>query len=203
VASLAAAEPIAVNTSTASIPDVTNTNPSSSVPDDTSPVPEKPKARSWNQATLGGGISGITSSEALPSHEKETPQLVEGQAREEVTVEEFLKVWHLLADQFKASNKINLFTLMTSHAPRLMGGNTIEVMIENSIQQEWLQTSSIDILNDLRPQLRNYELQIVGVQVEGNVQRRPYTSSEKYHFMVEKNPLLEELKNSFNLGLDS
>jgi DNA polymerase-3 subunit gamma/tau len=163
---------------------------------------ETPKAKSWNRASLGGGMAGIFAESSTEESEQEEPQLVEGGAREDVQFDHFLEVWHALADRQKADNKINLFTLMTSNAPRLEG-TRIEVVTENTIQQELLQNSSIDLLNVLRTRLKNFDLHIVGVQLEQSVQRRPYTSAEKYQYMVEKNPILEELKNSFNLGLDS
>lgn len=160
-----------------------------------------PNVKSWNQAALGGGI-GIFGASTENSTENKEPTLLEGKAREEVSYEAFLAEWHRLADLQKSENKINLFTLMISNAPRLEGAR-IEVVIENAIQQELLQNSSIDLLNLLRPSLQNFDLHIVGVQASQNTTRRPYTSSEKYQFMVEKNPLLEELKDSFNLGLDA
>lgn len=128
------------------------------------------------------------------------PSLVKGTEQEEISHEQFIQAWKVLATQIKKENKINLYTLMTAVPPKLVG-NKIEVDVENMVQMDVLSTAKIDILNYLRPVLRNFSLDLHGIIMEHDVVRKPYTSQEKYQAMVQKNPLLETLRKELNLGL--
>ncbi|HLS36966.1 MAG TPA: hypothetical protein VK023_01725, partial [Sphingobacterium bovisgrunnientis] len=66
---------------------------------------------------------------------------------------------------------------------------------------EQLKEGKIDILNYLRVELKNFSLDITTHQLEKSVIRKAYTSQEKYQVMVQKNPSLETLRKTFNLGL--
>src|SRR5690606_4714796 len=85
-------------------------------------------------------------------------ELRSGVEREPFSYDDLLREWHAFADQLKAENKINLFTLMTANAPKLLPDCRVEVIVENPIQQELLNTSKIDILNGLRVKLRNFSI---------------------------------------------
>jgi DNA polymerase-3 subunit gamma/tau len=89
---------------------------------------------------------------------------------------------------------------MTANEPRL-NGNIIEVDVENMVQSDQLKEGKIDILNYLRVELKNFALDLTTHQLEQTVIRKAYTSQEKYQVMVEKNPALETLRKTFNLGL--
>src|SRR5690606_30185815 len=108
----------------------------------------------------------------------------------------------LLADKLKAENKINLYTLMTANAPELQPDFNIGVVIENPIQHELLNTSKIDILNELRTNLHNFAIDLVPIKVKQDTARKPYTAQEKYQAMAAKNPTLDVLRKTFNLGLE-
>lgn len=132
--------------------------------------------------------------------EGEEPQLLEGDEYLEISENVFLQKWNAFADRLKKENKITLFTIMHSGAPRLEG-TKILVEVENAVQMEQLRLGKIDILNFLRVELKNYSLDLDGIMVEKTATRKPYTSQEKYQAMLAKNPLLEELRKTFDLGL--
>ena len=90
---------------------------------------------------------------------------------------------------------------MTANEPKLEN-NTVEVPVENSMQLNELRTDKIEILNHLRVALENYELDLVGKLIEVPVTRKPYTSAEKYQAMAEKNPSLDLLRKTFDLGIN-
>ncbi len=60
----------------------------------------------------------------------------------------------------------------------------------------------IDLLNFLRPRLKNFSIYIKTKQVVKEVVNRLYTSTEKYQYLVEKNPKLEEMRRRFNLDVN-
>lgn len=175
-----------------------------------SPVRVKEAEPEKKSFSSGKGWGSFKSSVAVPSlstvfednkeEESEEPDLVQGNEFVEVTFNSFISKWNTLAEKLKAENRITLYTIMTANEPRLVG-STIEIDVENGVQSEQLKEGKIDILNYLRVELKNFSLDIVTHHIEQNVTRKAYTSQEKYQAMLEKNPSLETLRKTFNLGL--
>jgi DNA polymerase III, subunit gamma and tau len=173
------------------------------------PVPETPVAsksqtRSWGEVKLGNIIPDLNKvfEDKQEVAEADEPELLNGEAREPFSYDQLLKEWHAFADKLKAENKINLFTLMTANAPQLLAEFKVGVTVENPIQQDLLNISKIDILNELRIKLRNFAIDLIPIEVTNDVVRKPYTAQEKYQAMVAKNPALDVLRKTFNLGLE-
>lgn len=167
-------------------------------------VPPKVKKGGW-----GASASAIIPS--LPdlntiydnngiAKEGDEPELIRGSEQRDVSFGQFIAVWNSYAEQLKAENKINLYTMMTAMQPRL-NGVLIEIDVENGVQMDVLQSAKVDVLNYLRVKLQNFSLDLQGVMMEHTISRKPYTSQEKYQAMVNKNPLLDTLRKEFNLGL--
>jgi len=173
-------------------------------PTDVDAEPAKLKIPSFKGMKLSSAVPSLTDvfkekTEVDPNAE---PEYITGSERQPFTYEDFLPLWHALADQAKAESKISLFTLMTANAPKLRDDYSVEVIVENAIQENLLALSKIDILNDLRVKLKNFAIDLLPIQVESNVVRKPYTNQEKYQAMVTKNPLVDKLRQTFNLGFD-
>ncbi len=162
------------------------------------------QTRSWGAVKLGNTVPDLNKifDEKPVDTQSDEPELLNGEAHESFGHDELLKQWHAFADKLKAENKINLFTLMTANAPRLLADFQVGVVVENSIQQDLLNASKIDILNELRVKLRNFAIDLVPVPVAKDATRKPYTAQEKYQAMVAKNPVLDLLRKEFNLGLE-
>ena len=188
---------------TQNIPESTTVHPVSDIPK----VEEKEVKKTFSS---GKGWGAIKTSVELPSlstvFEKkadtvaEEIDLVEGSEFREITFNTFIGKWNELAEIMKAESRITIYTIMTANAPRLKG-NTIEIDVENAVQSEQLKEGKIDLLNFLRVQLHNFALDIETCQIEQSVVRKAYTSQEKYQAMVTKNPALDNLRKTFNLGL--
>jgi DNA polymerase-3 subunit gamma/tau len=134
--------------------------------------------------------------------EEEKPDYLRGDACQPFSAEMLLNRWNAFAEKAKKENKINLFTLMTANPPVLLDNYQIELNVENKIQENQLQEARIDLMNYLRTELQNFQLDLATKIVENTENKRLYTSSEKYQYMVEKNPKLKEFKKRFNLDLE-
>ncbi|HZH55227.1 MAG TPA: DNA polymerase III subunit gamma/tau, partial [Sphingobacteriaceae bacterium] len=161
----------------------------------------KPTAASWSKAKLSVGLD-LNDLGSNPQEEDKEPVLVSGDVFEPIQMDVLLKEWHALADRYKAANKINIFTLLTAHPPRLVGDAQIEMVIENTIQRDLLVVEKPDMVNALRQSLRNYAIHIQEVLEDNPVTRKPYTAQEKYQAMIQKNEILDRLRQDFNLGLE-
>lgn len=174
-------------------------------PPNTDAQPSAAKARSWGSVKLSNvvpDLNTILAEKPAGDAKADEPELLSGSERQAFDYETLLQHWHGLADKLKAENKINLFTLMTANAPELQPDFNIGVVIENPIQDELLSVSKIDILNELRTNLRNFAIDLVPIRMKKDTVRKPYTAQEKYQAMAAKNPTLDVLRKTFNLGLE-
>jgi len=167
------------------------------------PAAERPKIQIKPMTAVPSLIPNLNDlSSGITQVEEEKPEYISGNKVEPFTQDDFLRAWNKYAEDIKKQSKINMFTLMTANPPLLLDQYQIEVTIENKIQEGQLMLEKIDLLNFLRVKLQNFAIDIVTRQIEKNEKRRLYTSSEKYQYMAEKNPRLEEFRRRFNLNVE-
>jgi DNA polymerase-3 subunit gamma/tau len=180
--------------------------PSIPVAKTTSPPPStkialKPLADNKKIATLIPSLNDIGRTE--DGEEGDEPKYISGDAREAFTYEQLFGLWTQYANKAKDDGKINIYTLLSSSDPILDSPEEITVHVEHKLQEALLQEEMIDFLNFLRPNLRNFNLSIKAKQVVKTVVNRLYTNKEKYEYLIEKNPKLEEMRKRFNLDVNS
>ena len=134
--------------------------------------------------------------------ENKEPKYIDGSEKDTFTFEKLMELWNIYAHKAKDEGKINIFTLLTSNDP-ILENEEITILIENKIQESILQDEQVYFLNYLRAQLNNFNLNIITRKVERQLKNRLYTSIEKYQYLVQKNPQLEEMRKQFNLDVNS
>ena len=153
-------------------------------------------------ATGGTFIPSLTAnSKTAGEIESDEPKYVFGEEREPFTYEALMVLWKEYTQKVKEENKINFYTILTTNEPLLTKPNEITVLITNTAQDSILQNELVDFLNFLRTRLKNFDVGIVTRKVESKIENRLYTSIERYHYLLEKNPKLEDLRKRFNLDL--
>lgn len=157
--------------------------------------PIKAKASSSLIPSLNDLGSGNTTLE-----ENDEPQYVSGNDKNPFTAEQFMYYWQQYTEKAKQEDKIHLYTLLSSNKPVIDNFNII-VAIENLALESTLNEEKIDLLNYLRSQLRNFDIQIVPKRIEAKQSTRIYSNKDKYNYLVEKNPVLDEFRQKFNLDL--
>jgi len=146
-------------------------------------------------------IPSLTDLERIASGEEEKgPQYVNGNEKQDFTSDQFLELWKVYTQKAKDQDKIHLYTLM-NNVP-LVNGTEITVLVENSALESTLNDEKIELLNFLRTALKNFDLQIVIKRAENVGTKRIYTNKDKYAYMVDKNPQLEEMRRRFNLDVN-
>ncbi len=169
-------------------------------------TPSSGKIALNNQGTtpgLGTLIPSITSLENLAGGiEEKGPKYIYGEDKEPFTLEQLTALWDQYTQKTLDDNKINFYTILKSNPPILVTPTQIKVLIENSAQESILQDEMVDFLNFLRSRLKNFDVTIVTEKAERKIQNRLYTSTEKYTYLVSKNPKLEDLRKKFNLNVN-
>ncbi|MEJ7560166.1 MAG: DNA polymerase III subunit gamma/tau [Pedobacter sp.] len=149
-------------------------------------------------------IPSLTDLERIATgNEDKEPKYITGDAKESFSQEQLIECWNQYATKAKEEGKINVYTLLTSADPKLEDQDVIIVHIEHKLQESLIQDEMIDLLNTIRPKLRNFNISIKTRQVERIAVNRLYTSTEKYQYLLEKNPKLEEMRRRFNLDISS
>jgi len=153
-----------------------------------------------------------------PARAKATPKtvrltdLLKVEAKKEVTVEaevrieyndpftpeQLQKVWNQFAEQRK---KIHTeYMLLTQ--PYDFQNNTIIVHLHNPVQEMDLNNIRTDLITYIREKLRNTTIQLTGEHRVPDERTILYTPREKFDYLLNKNPLLRELKDRLNLDTD-
>ncbi|MFC3559769.1 DNA polymerase III subunit gamma/tau [Pedobacter jamesrossensis] len=131
-----------------------------------------------------------------------TPKTVTGEARQAFTYERLLEVWNRYIQILKETDKINLFTILNNFAPTLLSPTLIQISVESKTQEQFIVQESVELMNFLRNELQNFAVDITFKQMERKLENRLYGNREKYDYLVNKNPKLEELRKRFNLDVN-
>ncbi len=117
--------------------------------------------------------------------------------------DELMKKWNQFAESLKEERPRISFTLK-SRKPELRSDYRIDVIMDNTAQlEDFDQNVKQDLHRFLRRELGNSLVQVMP-RLEGSeqVQKKIYTSEDKFRFMNNKNPNLNKLKQQFNLELE-
>ncbi len=79
--------------------------------------------------------------------------------------------------------------------------NKITVALMHPVQETMLNNLRIELTTYLRERLKNNSISVVGELKVSDDKKMIYTPREKFDYLIEKNPLLKELKD--RLGLDT
>lgn len=165
------------------------------------PTSRSIKIQPPNPNNVASLIPSLTDLERIANGDEEKgPQYVSGDEKQDFTPEQFLALWKEYTQKAKDQDKIHLYTLMNNDP--LLNGTEITVLVENSALESTLQDEKIELLNFLRTALRNFDLQISVKRAENVGVKRIYTNKDKYTYLVEKNPQLEEMRRRFNLDIN-
>ena len=92
--------------------------------------------------------------------------------------------------------------ILQAQVPKILDKNTLEITVDNNIQQGYFNDEQKDLVPWLRKKLDNFALRFE-VKMTENVQtKKLYLPEEKFKHMVEKNPNLLYLREKLNTDLE-
>jgi DNA polymerase-3 subunit gamma/tau len=149
-------------------------------------------------------IPNLKDPNSIKSEEEKEIEKVEFTGSEEFpfTKEEFLEVWSKYSSKMKALNKMKLSALMDNYTPILKDNFCIELQVESKILVDELLHEKVDLMNHLRTTLKNFKITLETIIVDKPQEKKLYTSKDKYQYLLEKNPKLDDFRKIFNLDLD-
>ncbi len=113
---------------------------------------------------------------------------------------DLLDVWDKLKENYKNTSQ-SIFTALNTHPPVMLDETTIEMGVDNLVQQDNIIEQKPQILSFLRKSLNNYAVNFQVKIKENKKVQKAYLPAEKFQKMAEKNPNLERLKNDLDLDL--
>tara|TARA_B100000963_G_scaffold65862_2_gene54082 strand:+ start:489 stop:2156 length:1668 start_codon:yes stop_codon:yes gene_type:complete len=115
---------------------------------------------------------------------------------------EMLDKWVELIRYFKKLGKSNVALALEINSPKLFPEKNIHIYLSNAAQREIILDEKQNILDFLRKNLKNKNIEIT-LEILKNVQKKtPYTNKDKFNKMVETNKYLENLKQKLSLDTD-
>lgn len=115
------------------------------------------------------------------------------------TPEQLQHTWNEYAEQRK---KFQAEYQLLTQSYDLQDGKTIVVHLHHPVQETMLNNIRIELSTFLRERLKNNSILVTGKLIEEDEAKKVYyTNREKFDYLVEKNPILKELKD--RLGLDT
>ena len=113
---------------------------------------------------------------------------------------QLIDAWNTLAENYKEKES-RTFNTLTSNLPTINADKQIQLILTNKLQEEIVLKNKTDIVVFLRKELKNdlvdFET-IVNEENDGN-KKIIYTDTEKFNFLKEINPELNDLKDQFKL----
>lgn len=175
------------------------------------PDPPEQKAAttrtSTNTATASGSIPGglsikIFDQEAEPEESDQEEEEYTGELpADNITADQFSEAWKRLVDMHKSESH-GLYLAMTKYEPLLNKDGLIIVFMDNAIQEDIISERKLELLSHLRKDLNNYSLNIETRIKENGFKQKAYLPKEKLEILIEKNPLVAQLKKDLDLDLD-
>ncbi len=173
------------------------------------PKPEVSEVKPVTKPTAqmpSAGLAGLRSSKSVIKQKTEDTEAEQQNTatnfdNKPFDLAQLLEVWNGIATKFKEANLINKFVMMDR--PIELVGTIAHMKVENEVQvQHFNEQLRMEVLGILRERLSNYSIDIVldVIAQEQGEKKLLYTQSDKYDFLVQKHPLLGELKQK--LGLD-
>jgi DNA polymerase-3 subunit gamma/tau len=156
------------------------------------PVPSKKQAPPISTSLKGMAVKSDKKEVSAPPEESNHCQAF--------SEEDLHKYWLAYAETIK--DKVHLYNTMTSCKPVLGVDYTFNVTVPNQGLLDGLSVGSGEILSYLREKLKNAGI-MMQVQVnQESEERMPVTAAEKYEYLKQMNPLVEELKKNLQLTLE-
>lgn len=119
---------------------------------------------------------------------------------EAFTEEAMKEAWEAYTQKIEKEGKFNLLSHLTMGLPRLEG-TLIHLVFPNSTIKVEVERAKYELLIHLRSTLKNYSIDLSIEVNEEEVKRYAYTARERFEKLMEKNPLIDKLRQEFDLDV--
>ena len=117
------------------------------------------------------------------------------------TEKKLQELWKEYAAKLHKKGEKSMASIVATDVPKLQDTFQITFTLPNKLMQDQFKKGRPKLLSFLRENLNNYGIDIQSKVIETIEKKFAYTPQEKYNKLKEKNPLLEKLRQTFELDL--
>ena len=166
----------------------------------------KPAATVTKEKQLTGkksiSISGKKNSESEKKTEVVTEEVLPNNFQP-FTAEALENCWSDYAEQLLKEGRMALHTALLKRKPLLTEDFNLTFIVDSNAVEKDLNDNKTVLLSFLRKNLSNNKINLkVEVNIDSENNDNPYTPSEKFKKLAEKNPMINDLKKKFDLEID-
>ena len=150
------------------------------------------------------GVSGLSLSSIYIQKSIKANQPSNGKSirDQQVGQERLESVWKKLFSELESEGEYNLAALLNLDVPRLKNKTEIHLNFPNKTNKVELESQKVKVLEALGDELKNDLLTLV-IQVNEEEQKNYiYTPKEKYEQLVKINPVVDDIREEFDLDLN-
>lgn len=144
---------------------------------------------------LNKGATAVGKTESITPAAAAQPKTIS----ENFTQDQLIKAWDLVVQHFHKQGKVNVASALNGGNPALKENFTIEIATPNKVIQEVIYNEQKEAISFLSKILKNDRIQFNVIINAAIVENKPYTNTDKFKRMSEKNPALNKLKSAFDL----
>lgn len=193
--------PVATSQVTNPVPAQPSNTPTGSVPTNTTQIGTIPKVNLGGlKSTANLGKSAVSTAKApsAPMPVLEETQVVQNKA---FTKEQLKVQWDSFVKWLESRERFSEFVILNRDFT--LEGTTIHLAVDNEIQVELLTTAlRTEVLTHLRKAMQNSTIHIEVSILKEEEKPMIYTQAEKFKFLANKNPALNDLRNALGLDYD-
>lgn len=170
-------------------------------------VPAEPKVVAKTYSSTGLSLNDVLSGQKVVANtpKKETPTVESPkiiEARNDFSNDDLIIAWKKYAAEFEIRQP-RIFGILTASTPEKAGDTVRFTLFAETQIQVFRQEIRLGLLRFLQEQLQNGAINIEVVEgKQEEMIRKPYSSKERYDFLIEQNPLLDKLREEFDLGME-
>ena len=117
------------------------------------------------------------------------------------TEEELQLFWEEYVNLLRAKGENSMASIVATDIPKLENNFKVSFTVPNKLMEDQFRKGRPKLLNFLREKANNYGITI-HVKLNESIEKKfAYTPLEKFNKMKEKNPLLEKLRQTFELDM--
>ncbi|MCB9195118.1 MAG: hypothetical protein H6598_02735 [Flavobacteriales bacterium] len=134
--------------------------------------------------------------------QEEIEEDLSNKPRTSFTDDELQAKWKSYCYLLQKNKKASLYATLTKHPVKLMDDFKLHLTLDSEIQELEVNTDKANLLGFLRRELNNYGIDLYTEVIQHQDDTKHLTSKDKFLKMVEKNPVLSEMRERLGLELE-
>lgn len=167
--------------------------------EDTKAVKEKPVLKSVQRRSSSLSLKSIHQKKEVKKSVVE--ENFDNHPKDDFTLKELQKHWDIYHKKMISKGENNMATALGVSKPKLLPNFVIQLNLPSTLIEDHFKEGKYKFLKYLRESLNNYGLSTKIVIDKTIEEKKAYGNVGKYKILVKKNPLLDKLRQTFELDL--